>query len=343
MPSKPTGIASSTENHRACFATGSRAFHGRALFAALTICAAPLPARAAEPSCNFEGWTEFAGAQRTDSAPTIVTSLPGGTPYAFVRGLDGQLQAHFGTSAGWEHLEIGTTEQPGAAIESNGALDMVVRSETGVLMLSRFVPKTHTSASWTELPGPGVVGAPAVVAGSILASPTYYVTGHDRRVYWNRSNCDTIFPCGWGGWTALDGVEAASGPVAVVVPASGTTTVARTVLAVRGVDDRIYMNIDFGGWSQVSAPGALVIDRPAVVYYPPDRQLHLFARNSTNHVLHAYADFQSGVGAWSSWTQLGDVTSTSGLSAAVSRDKMIVFTKGLGETIMQSFCRPPSG
>jgi hypothetical protein len=242
-----------------------------------------------------------------------------------------------GYFAAWEQAaHVITTTQPAASIDSWGALVVVVRDVTGILRTSRFIPTSRSWEPWSELPGPlppgpNVLGAPAVVApANFGATPTYYATGNDNRVYWNRAECKTVYPCTWLGWSAIPGdIPAASGPAALL--ANG-----RTILLVRGSNDRLYMSVDHGAWSQVPAPGLFVLDRPALAYTPGTRQLHAFVRGAENRI---WSAFQGESGTWSSWTTVGELIATSGPDSTTFGELVYVAAKGGCDAIAVSHCQ----
>jgi hypothetical protein len=301
------------------------------------VLAAICPALAGdEPACVWSGWQQMPGDGRIDGAPTLLNYSGRRELYALVRGIDGSLWMNVRRIATWgDWVQIPgepSTAEP-AAILDLGGVHVAVRGALGALMTNTFTPWPATWFGWSEVPGGmRIVGAPAIVAStSPFEGPVYYVTGEDNRVYKNSQGCEYFGPCGWVGWQEVPGdVVFASGPAATLTPDGFT------VLAARGTNDRVYVNIGLSGWSPVY--GMWTTARPAVTYSPLDHRLHVFARDFDNTVRHAH---QKDDGTWSTAEPLPDLFATAAVHAVMVGNSMYVATKGLCDAIVLDRCDEP--
>lgn len=177
-----------------------------------------------------------------------------------------------------------------------------------------------------EVPGEGLTSSKPTAATFSHWSiyiVNLFMRGLNNRIYQNTSS-DLLR---WSGWSEVQGSGLTiSAPAAVVY-------LGRTLLFVRGYDNRIYLNkLDGTGWSEVPG-GGLTLSAPAAVI---DNKglLRLFVRGSNNRV---YENDSNDLAHWSGWSEVeGDGLTISDPASIVHNNQLFLFVRSYDNRIYQN-------
>jgi hypothetical protein len=244
----------------------------------------------------------------TPDSPGAV--MCGGSLQITVRGSDngiyyGYVTLSMNVFSGWTKMSGSTPSAPALAAASDCTLYLAVRGTNGGIYLNTH-PSGGAWSGWKQLPG-GTSDGPAVaVAGSMLHLA---VRGNDGSSIWH-GMMDRGTQA-WQGWSAVPGA-------AYSKPALAAASDTIVYLAVRGSDDRIYVNtwqvpLNVGVWSGWSAvPTGTTSSGPSVLV--ASNYLYLAVRGMDNSICWCSQVLPSGglpSGAWSSWTKMQAATFSS--------------------------------
>jgi hypothetical protein len=245
---------------------------------------------------TWSGWIGLPGSTRDSPAATTC----GGMVHVAVRGGDdgiyyGNVTLSTSVFSGWNKLPGSTPSAPALAAASDCTLYLAVRgSDNGIYLNVRTGPSW---GGWQKLLGVTVDGPAVTVAGSVLH---FAVRGGDGSSIWHgRMNRGTMQ---WLGWSNLPG----STPSKPALAAASETEVC---LAVKGSDNRIYVNkwdgAAWAGWSMI--PTGSTPSGPSVTI--ANVQLYLAVRGMDNGIY--WCTESLSIPGWSDWARLPDSTASS--------------------------------
>jgi len=248
------------------------------------------------------------------------TVLPGSTPdspaaavcgvslHVAVRGSDNGIYYGYVTLSdyifhGWTRVSGSTPSAPGLAADSSCKLYLVVRGATNGIYLN-VLPVGGSWSGWSTLPG-ATIDSPAVaVAGTVLHIA---VRGSDgSSIYDGRKD---LTGGSWLGWTRVSGSSPSR-------PALAAVSATEVYMAVRGSDNRVYINqwngVAWAGWSVI--PTGSTLNGPSIAI--ANGQLYVAVQGGGNGIYWCSRSLPLSSGAWSAWTKRSGGTPSSPALAA---------------------------
>jgi hypothetical protein len=245
---------------------------------------------------TWSGWIGLPGS--TPDSPAATTC--GGMVHVAVRGGDdgiyyGNVTLSTSVFSGWNKLPGSTPSAPALAAASDCTLYLAVRGSDNGIYLN--VRTGGSWSGWQRLPGATVDGPAVTVAGSVLH---FAVRGGDGSGIWHGRMDRGASE--WLGWSNVPG----STPSKPALAAASETEVC---LAVRGSDNRIYVNkwdgAAWAGWSII--PTGSTPSGPSVTI--ANGQLYLAVRGMDNGIYCCTKSLSTP--GWSDWAKLPDSTASS--------------------------------
>jgi hypothetical protein len=276
---------------------------------------------------------------KSHTLKAVFKSVPSQQLYLIVRGMDSRIyyRSYGGSWGNWSRASTGSTSDRPAALLINGRLYLAVKGSDGSSIWFGVLDPATSSVSWSKVPG-STPSAPSLAADS-TGRIYLVVRGMDNGIYIN------TYYNGWQGWKRLPG-STVNAPAAVILNGimhivviggdgrsiwhgqlnlssnnltwkkiSGSTQSAPSLttdgknlyLAVRGMDNKIYINVWDGAWKGWSpVPTGSTSASPAVSIL--NGVLHVVVKGSSDtSIWHCYRD-QSG---YSKWTKLSGSTNVS--------------------------------
>jgi hypothetical protein len=198
---------------------------------------------------TWSGWSEVPGHGFTSDTPSAFDSGNGFLDL-FVRGTDNKIYRNTLNGTTWS----GWSEVPGHGLTLSGPTT-AISTASGVTFLNLFVRGTNNHlfvnrtsngtmwSGWSEVPGHGLTpSAPAATTLFLSAGNTLYlfVRGTDNKLYVNTFANGTT----WSGWSQVPGnMLTPDAPGAVAFATNATGTQGQVALSVRGINNRIYLNV----------------------------------------------------------------------------------------------------
>jgi len=196
----------------------------------------------------------------------------------------------------WTRLPGSTASAPALAAASDCSLYLVVRGKDNGIYLNSL-PMGGSWSGWQKLPGSTIHGPAATVAGSTL---NIAVVGSDGSSIWHgRKNLSSG---AWLGWSRVSGSTPSK-------PALAAVSDAEVYLAVRGSDNRVYVNrwseTAWTGWNRI--PTGSTLNGPSITV--ANGELFVALQGTNGGIYWCSRSLPSG--SWSSWTRMPGSTPSS--------------------------------
>ncbi|HET6146156.1 MAG TPA: hypothetical protein VFH68_01380 [Polyangia bacterium] len=293
---------------------------------------------------------DIAGASLYYGGPrSIATAIFGNHISAFYRGKDGTYynEWHEPGGGGWKRESLGAasvlTSDPAAvawtANDGVQKMDVYGRGTDGQLWGNRWSADSHAWSGWFPLGGLVIGSAAAVSWGQ--GAINIFVRGTDNNIY-NQSWDDGAQT--WSGWSGPLPGGAITG-----TPAVGSFATGRLDVAARMSDGTLgHMRWDGSSWTFDSLPGGKIYGSPTVTADGNSvGRLHVYARDTNNHIVHIAESSFSGDWAWEVWadTDGGPLVASSPTAVTWGFDRYDLFIHGFDDTLYhwqrQLFMLPP--